>query len=183
MRIIHAQNRARGSTAFSVEDPSARVTRMLKGRGHGPSPVFRMHPHAPERCQTGFLMSLTPHALREIKPGVSALDIFVADLTECHTHAVAKPSRLAQLFREDSLPGILLSSGNEDVWVFAQLRNPGVTRDVLSVVLRRLYSAIFDSGVVCTHRQHAPLASLLTRSAGMAAFVAAGGYGIRRARL
>ena len=91
MRVIHARHRARGSTAFSVEDPSARVTRMLKGCGHGPSPVFRMHPHAPERCQTGFLMSLTPHALREIKPGVSALDIFVADLTECHSRAAANP--------------------------------------------------------------------------------------------
>ena len=77
----------------------------------------------------------------------------------------------------------MLSGGNEDVWVFAQLRDPGTTRDVLSVVLRRLYSAIFDSGVVCTEKQHAPLASFLARSAGMAAIVAAGGYGMRRARL
>ena len=35
MTVIHAHNRVRGSTAFGVEDPSARVMSMLKKKGHG----------------------------------------------------------------------------------------------------------------------------------------------------
>ena len=72
MTIIHGEHRARGSTAFSVEDPSAAVGRMVKKRGHAPSLVFTINRDAPARCQTGFLMSLTPHALREVRPLAAA---------------------------------------------------------------------------------------------------------------
>ena len=188
MHIIHGQNRARGSTAFGVEDPSALVGRMVKKKGHGPSLIYLMSRDAPERCQTGFLMSLTPHALREMRPGVTALDTFVSDLVSCHKEAAANPSFLARAFRENSLPAILIRGGNEESWVFTQLQEPGMGRDFFSVILRRLYSAIFDSGLVCTQKQSAPLMSLLGRLAGLAALAAAGRYSmhgkmVRRSKL
>merc|ERR1712045_69999 len=65
LHIVHGQNRVRGSTVFTVEDPSARILGMVKKCGHGPSPCLKLTPESPDRCQTGFLMSLTPHALRE----------------------------------------------------------------------------------------------------------------------
>jgi len=116
----------------------------------------------------------------QVRPGgISALDVFVEDLISCHAEARAQPSRLAALFREDSLAAILLRGGNEESWVFAQLQTPGAGREVFSVVLRRLYSAIFDSGLACTQRQTAPLGSLLARVAGLAALAAASRYGVR----
>jgi hypothetical protein len=180
MTIVHSHNRVRGSTAFSVEDPSAEVSRKLKKKGHGPSPVFRLHPEDPSRCQTAFLMSLTPHCLREITEGVPALDIFVADVVACHKEAKANPSTLASFFSEDSLPAILLRGGNEENWGFANLHDPGAKREFLSVVFRRLYSAIMDSGVVCTNRQPAPLKTILGRTVGAAALMVGGvGYAAR----
>merc|ERR1712023_246580 len=70
MKIIHAHNRVKGSTAFSPEDP--------------------------KRCQSGFLLSLTPHCLRQVGPGGGkpALDVFVEDLVECHDSITRKPSVL-----------------------------------------------------------------------------------------
>ena len=164
-----------------MEDPSAGVSRLVKAKGHAPSPVFRIAPDEPERCQTGFLMSLTPHCLREVQPGVPALDIFVRDLVSCHRESQAQPSALAAMLPESSLAAILLRGGNEESWAFAQLHKPGVTRDVLSVVFRRLYSGIMDSGVVCTERHPAPLRSVLTKSLGAAAALA--GYGAVRSKL
>jgi len=176
MHIVHGQYRVRGSTAFTVEDPSARIQRMLKKCGHGPSPAFKLNSPFPDRCQTGFLMSLTPHGIREMKPGMTALDIFVADSIESHKKAMASPSCLAKLFREDSLMAILLSGGLTDLWLFAQLREAGVRRDVSSLILRRLFTAIYDSGVVCSQKQQAPVQSLLARITGLVCLVALGGF-------
>jgi hypothetical protein len=53
MALVHAHNRVRGSTVFSVEDPSAQVMSLLKKKGHGPLPLFRVCPEDPSRCQTG----------------------------------------------------------------------------------------------------------------------------------
>ena len=92
MTLIHAHNRARGSTAFGVEDPSQRVFKLLKKKGHAPAPLFQIYPVDRSRCQTGWLMSLTPHCLREVD-GVPALDIFVSDLVACHKQVPACPAR------------------------------------------------------------------------------------------
>jgi hypothetical protein len=183
MTIIHAHNRVRGSTAFSVEDPSAYIAKMMKKKGHGPSPVFRIAPDDRSRCQTGFLMSLTPHCLREIEEGVPALDVFVADLIDSYNEAQANPSMLANLFSEDSIMAILLRGGNEENWGFASLHAPGTTRDVMSVVFRRLYSSIMDSGVACTQRQKAPLQTVAGYAAAAAAGAVGVGFGLRRSKL
>merc|ERR1719240_1407380 len=78
---------------------------------------------------------------------------------------------LAKLFRENSLPGFLLSGGNEELWVFERLHFPGLQREVVSLILRRLYSAILDSGVVCTNRHPNPLKVLLQRCLAFAIFL------------
>lgn len=159
MKIVHAHNRAKGSTAFGVEDPSACIYKKLKKKGHGPAPLYRIMPSCPNRCQTGWLLSLTPHCLRQIKPDKTALDVFTSDLME--SKKTFRYPSLAKLFSENSLPGFLLSGGNEELWVFARLHFPGAQREVVSLVLRRIYSAILDSGVVCTKRHHNPLKVVL----------------------
>jgi len=170
MTVIHSHNRAKGSTAFGIEDPSAVVQKMLKKKGHGPAPLFRLCPADLGRCQTGWLMSATPHWLREVN-GVPAIDVFVADVIECHKAAAANRSSLAKLFRPESLPAIILSGGLDDTWTFAQLHNPGFMREALSLVFRRLYSGIMDSGVVCAGKRVSALSIVLTRSFFMALFV------------
>merc|ERR1712151_199977 len=79
MKLINGQHRAKGSTVFSFEDPSATVSSHLKRRGHATSPIFSVEPSELDRCQTGFQLSLTPHCLREFKDGKSALDVFAKD--------------------------------------------------------------------------------------------------------
>jgi len=156
MHVMHGHYRVRGSTAFTVEDPSARLQRMLKRCGHGPSPAFRLNSPFPDRCQTGFLMSVTPHGIREIRPGEDALQIFTKDAIESYKK-LGRPSCLTKWCREDSLMAIMLNGGLTDVWLFAQLREPGMRRDVMSVILRRLFTAIYDSGVVRSRKQKAPV--------------------------
>ena len=73
------------------------------------------------------------------------------------------------------------SGGNFENWGFAQLHAPGLARDTLSVVFRRLYSAIMDSGTAATgaHPAPSPLRGVLARSAAWALV----GLGVGRARL
>lgn len=163
LTLIHAHNRVKGSTAFGVEDPNARMGRIMKKKGHSPAPLFNISPSNPTRCQTGFLMSLTPHVLREVR-GVPALDIFVEDVIEAKKTVDASPSLLAKLFKEASLPAILLSGGNEDTWLFSMLYRPGFFRDIMSVIFRRIYSAIMDSGYACSNRHVAPLQTVVLRA-------------------
>jgi hypothetical protein len=158
MTIIHAKNRVKGSTVFAVEDPSAVLGKKLKKKGHATSPIYQVSPDEPARCQTGFQLSLTAHSLRQVQGGESALEVFERDVVEAHKAAKASyPSLVAWLFRESALPAFLLAGGNEEMWGFGQLRSPGIGRAAVSLITRRLYSAILDSGVVCSERQHAPL--------------------------
>mmetsp|Transcript_21323 Transcript_21323/g.33161 ORF Transcript_21323/g.33161 Transcript_21323/m.33161 type:complete len:97 (-) Transcript_21323:25-315(-) len=64
-------------------------------------------------------------------------------------------SSLAKLFRENSLFAFLLAGGNEELWSFELLRRPGFARDAVSLILRRLYSGILDSGVICSNKRSA----------------------------
>jgi hypothetical protein len=117
-------------------------------------------------------MSLTPHCLRNIN-GVMALDIFVSDLVAASREVKENTSSLASLFPESSLVATLLRGGNEENWGFASLHAPGLTRDILSVAFRRLYSAIMDCGVACTAKHPDPLRAVLTRSAAATAVATA----------
>lgn len=162
LKFVHGHHRAKGSTAFGIEDPSGCTAKKLKKLGHGPAPLFGISPENPDRCQTGFLLSLTPHCLRELDDGKPALDVFVRDLVQ--VKKTAKTASLAAPFSENSLPGFLLSGGNEECWMCVQLREPGLGRDVISVVFRRLYSGILDSGVACSDRHASPLRELAKRS-------------------
>merc|ERR1719433_953661 len=103
---------------------------------------------------------------------MTALDIFVEDSIASHKKAMASPPCLAKLFQEDSLMAILLSGGLTDLWLFAQLRESGARRDVMSVILRRLFTAIYDSGVVCSQKQQAPVLSFLCRIAVLVVLIA-----------
>jgi len=168
MTIIHSQHKVPGATAFGVEDPSGVVQKKLKKKGHAPSVLYGLAPENPKRVQTGWLLSMTPHGLRQMPNGKKALDIFVADAAECHKHVTASYSSLAKCFRESSLPAFLLSGGNEELWTFELLRRPGFARDIVQLVLRRLYSGILDSGVVCSKKPHAALQEVLKRALALA---------------
>lgn len=157
MMIIHSNHRIKGSTVLAVEDPSALTSKKLKKKGHSTSPIYCAHPEAPHRCQTGFQLSLTPHCLRQMKDGKSALEIFTDDAVEAHRDALACYPPLAKRFRENSLLAILLCGGDEAIWALDFLRRPGVGREIVSLMLRRIYSAILDSGVVCSKRHPTPL--------------------------
>lgn len=152
MKIIHGQHRAMGSTVFAVEDPSAVVCKKLKKKGHGTAPIYLVCPSEPNRCQSGWQLSLTPHCLRPFKDGRSALEIFSDDVLECHKAAQASYTRLATMFKENSLLGFLLTGGNEEFWTFGLLRQPGRGRELISLILRRLGSGILDCGITCSNR-------------------------------
>mmetsp|Transcript_78641 Transcript_78641/g.138675 ORF Transcript_78641/g.138675 Transcript_78641/m.138675 type:complete len:852 (-) Transcript_78641:99-2654(-) len=168
MKLIHVQNKVVGATAFSVEDPSGVMQKKLKKKGHAPSPLFGMAPEDPKRVQTGYLLHLTPHALRQMENGKRALDIFVVDAIESHKQVSASYSSLAKIFRECSLPAFLLSGGNEELWTFELLRRPGFGRNTVQLILRRLYSGILDSGVVCSKKPQAALQEVLKRALALA---------------
>ena len=85
---------ARHAPVRSVEDPSARVVRLVKAKGHAPSPLFRIAPDEPDRCQTGLYMSLTPHCLRELRPGVPALGVLPLLLEDMPTGTTGTTSKL-----------------------------------------------------------------------------------------
>merc|ERR1711976_971804 len=81
-----------------------------------------------------------------------------------HAEVEATYSPLAKMFPENALLAFLLAGGNEDLWGFALLRTPGILRNCISLILRRLYSGILDSGVVCSNKYRAPVQELLKRS-------------------
>eukprot|EP00930_Biecheleria_cincta_P036508 TRINITY_DN25027_c0_g1_i1.p1 TRINITY_DN25027_c0_g1~~TRINITY_DN25027_c0_g1_i1.p1 ORF type:complete len:848 (-),score=132.65 TRINITY_DN25027_c0_g1_i1:57-2600(-) len=163
MKLIHSQNVVTGSTAFGVEDPSGCIGKRLKKQGHFPSPLFGVAPEHPSRCQSGFLLHVTPHALRTMENGQRAFDIFVTDAVKSYRHVSANYSSAAKCFRENSLPAFLLAGGNEELWSFELLRRPGFGRDFMQLFLRRIYSGILDSGVICTQKRPAALRELLKR--------------------
>jgi hypothetical protein len=160
MTIINGQHRAKGSTVFAIEDPSGVMSKELKKRGHGANPIYSLEPSEPERCQTGFQFSLTPYCLREYRDGKTALDVFAEDVLSAHKATKNSHAGLAGKFAENSLLGVLLSGGSEECWLLPSLRQAGRGREIVSVIIRRLYSGILDSGVVCSDRHPAPINAL-----------------------
>jgi len=181
MTIVNGQHRCKGSTVFAIEDPSAVVGKKLKQRGHSLSPIYALEPSEPDRCQTGWQLSLTPHCLRELD-GRAALDIFAADAVECYTVAKASRPAFARHFAENSLAAFLITGGNEEFFTFEQLRQPGVGRDVTSLAIRRLYSAILDSGVARSNRQSAPLKEAVRKGSSFVILPLLAMMMLRRAR-
>ncbi|KAL1508327.1 hypothetical protein AB1Y20_004437 [Prymnesium parvum] len=166
MRLVHSSHRVAGSTVIAIEDPSGVMMRKLKKLGHSFAYLFNLAPDQPHRCQTGFSLSLTLHCLREVQPGKTALDVFVSDLLRTHgALAAARPRQLhLRYFRENTLLGTLLSGGLIDPYLFSLARQPGVGRYIAETIVRRMFSSLLDSGVVCSNRHAAPLKELLQRA-------------------
>merc|ERR1712070_940547 len=98
VKLVHAHNRVFGSTAFGIEDPSAYLSMLLKKKGHSVAPLFCICPTNRSRVQTGFTLHLTPHTLREVRDGKSALEIFFTDLAETQKKAREGYPAAAKLF-------------------------------------------------------------------------------------
>lgn len=172
MTIIHSKHRPKGSTVFAIEDPSAVVGKRLKQKGHAPGPIYETYPDEQGRCQTGFQFSLTPHVLRVVKDGKSALEMFRDDVVELFEAASPSYPAVAKLLKENSLPAFLLAGGDAEIWLFALLQQPGPGRELVSLMLRRLYSAILDSGHACSDKHKAPLRDVSTGGGAMLAMLA-----------
>lgn len=164
MTLVHHENRIEGSSVLAVEDASAWVGGRMKKRGHGLAYLFNIYPEQPQRTQIGWQLSVTPHALRSVDCGRSALDIFLDDLLAAHSALKARPPVVASLFKEGSLLSVVLGDGAIEPYIFSYLwshGHPGCT--VATAILRRLFSCLLDSGVVCSHKRTAPISQLVAQ--------------------
>ena len=163
LAVVHRSHRAAGSSVISAEDPAGVLMRKLKRRGHSFASLFNLYPSDPARCQYGWSLSLTPYALRDLGGaggGATALEVFLRDLGRAAAEARAADSRLATLFSANSLPGILLRGGTEELYLFTLLWRPGLGRAAASLVLRRLFTGLLDAGVVRSRKRADPLREL-----------------------
>lgn len=164
MKVIHAHNRMPGSTVIAVEDPSGAVAPRLKKKGYSTMPIFLVRSGDPAACQTGWQLSLSPHHLRPVKRGKSALVAFTEDLVP--THRAVQGTTLAQLsrrfLRENSLLAFL-AAGNPDPFLFQLLRKEGLGRKFVCLIIRRCITAQLDSGTVCTLKRRDPVWQLACR--------------------
>ena len=102
LAVVHGGQRAPGSTVLAVEAPASVLTKKLKRRGHAPAMLYNLAPESPAANQYGWCLSFTPHALRDVGGGRTALDVFRADLAACA--AAGSPGGP---FSTNSLAGIL----------------------------------------------------------------------------
>jgi len=147
--IVNKRNRVKGSTVVAVEDPAGASGRLLAKRGHTVAKLFGLCRFDQGRCQSGWQVSFTPHALRPMQSGEMALDVFIADILSV-SEKVKASSKLAisrKLFPEYSLPACLIS-GNIDPFFLKLLHNPGYGRSFSQLVVRRYFTANLDSGIV-----------------------------------
>jgi hypothetical protein len=172
MSVIHHQNRVAGSTVFSVEDPSGVMIKKLKKRGHAVATLFSVCPAHPERCQTGWQLSLTPHALRTVgKDGKMAVEVFredaIASFRETKTNTVLQ--FLLGFFGENSfLP--CLAGGNIDPAVLPFLQEAGVGRNQMQTIVRRFFTIQLDCGTIRSNRRKNPLGETIFRLKRFLAF-------------
>eukprot|EP00656_Telonema_subtile_P014728 TRINITY_DN1760_c0_g1_i5.p1 TRINITY_DN1760_c0_g1~~TRINITY_DN1760_c0_g1_i5.p1 ORF type:complete len:361 (+),score=104.83 TRINITY_DN1760_c0_g1_i5:1260-2342(+) len=168
MTVVHAEGKMPGSTVLAVEDSSGIMTRRLKKKGHSFAYLYNLYPEDPDRCQTGWSLSLTHNSLRELPGGATALDTFVGDLVQVHKSLGVGPCWAHKLWKENSLLGILASGGLVDSWLFGLLWKPGARRSIAEMVIRRFFSAILDSGVVRSNKRTQALKIFLARTAILA---------------
>merc|ERR1712232_714449 len=106
--------------------------------------LYNLHLDDPGRCQTGWSISFTPYALRQVRDGKRALDVFLSDLQSASKEVQATPAALAKVFPENSLPAILLSGGVIEPWIFALLQRGRVARTIPEAVIRAFFTVILD---------------------------------------
>lgn len=155
MVIFHAHNRSKGSSVIAVEDPSGAVCKRMRRLGHSTGVLCNMQPEYPSRCQTGWQLSITPHQLRLLDGGKSALDVFVDDLVWIHeavqADRVLNISR--KLFRESSLPAHFISR-NLDPFMISLLAKAGLSRSLVTLVIRRAFcTGQLDGGTLCFRKR------------------------------
>jgi len=168
MKVIHGHNRYKGSTVVSVEDPSGHMIRKLKKKGYSVSQMYSICPGQPNRCQTGWQLSITPHHLRIVNErGQTALEVFVEDLIhEFKTLQADSKFKLAQtLFRENSLMGYILS-GNVAPYIFSLLSLNGTSSQLFAqTTVRRYCTAQIDSGTLrISGKQNAAIPQVLEKA-------------------
>jgi hypothetical protein len=153
---------------MAFEDPSGAVAIALKKKGYAAATIYNVSPEHPERCQTGWQMSMTPYQLRLIGSSKQpALDAFVEDCIDAGRAVKASPAhKMSQaLFKENSLPAHLIS-GNIEPWIFSLLAHGGLGRAFAVMVVRRFCTAQLDSGVVCVAPHEDPVKALGKRIVG-----------------
>ena len=180
--LVHARNRARGSTVIAAIDPCSVATKLLKKRGHSVAYLCNLAPRQPERCQSGWSLSLTPHCLRSVTRPVSgggattmtALDIFVEDLLAVRAELAAAPppSRFVAALDQNSLAAVVARGGEIEPYLFSLLAHPGVGRTLAETVMRRVFTTYLDSGEIHSRKRKAPLATLVCLLVAFAALVA-----------
>lgn len=172
MRLFHKSFRAGGSTVISVEDPSGLMSKKIGKRGHYVARVFGVAPEFPDKCQTGWQLSATPHALRWVAAGKEgevggrmALDIFLEDVVAAHKEVQenAFMQNLWGVFRENSLFACL-AGGNMDPYLLPLLQREGAGRAITQRVVRRFFTSSMDSGVVHTRRRRSPVVAVAKRA-------------------
>lgn len=174
MKLIHSEHRTLGSTVISVEDPAGIMTRKLNKKGHGFAMLYDMAPEDPSRCQSGWSLSLTPYALRQVAGNRSALDVFRSDVVSVYEEVQGKPPLALKMFKENSLIGTLLSGGLIDMYVFGCLSSSSsYKRATAQIIIRRFCTYMLDCGGVCSSKRKAPIKQFLMRA--LAFFVIAFG--------
>jgi len=162
LTVIHSKNRCKGSTVVSVEDPSGIYKQKMKKCGHTLASLFNVYPNEPKRCQTGWQLSLTPHALREVK-GTCALDLFLKDLKASH-ELIASHSNMyhmvTSVVSENSLLACLCS-GNLDPFLLPYLGQFGRARKFMEEFVRRFFTAQMDCGILNSERRRNPAQQLM----------------------
>ena len=170
MQLIHKRFRAGGSTVISVEDPSGLMSKKMGKRGHYVARIFGVAPEFPDRCQTGWQLSTTPHALRRVPQkgkGTGkeiALDVFLRDVVAAHKEVQQNSvmQKLWNMVPENSIIACLVG-GNMDPYLLPLLQHAGPGRALTRRVVRRFFTASMDSGVVHTGRHQRPIAVVMKR--------------------
>eukprot|EP00927_Polykrikos_kofoidii_P034797 TRINITY_DN2943_c0_g1_i1.p1 TRINITY_DN2943_c0_g1~~TRINITY_DN2943_c0_g1_i1.p1 ORF type:complete len:855 (+),score=133.84 TRINITY_DN2943_c0_g1_i1:76-2640(+) len=172
MKVIHKENRLKGSTVIAVEDPSGAVSQKLKKKGYSTNSIYNVRPEEPSLCQTGWQLSLTPHHLRRLKNGKTALESFGDDLVSAQQSVQGnKVIRFTSSWlRENSLIAFTIS-GNTNPYVFQLLQKEGIWRNMASTLIRRMWSAQLDNGVICSKRRRDPIGALARRTGLQAMFL------------
>ena len=164
--IMHKQNRVKGSTVIAVEDPSGYTSRQLKKKAHSVMQLFQFQPNSPNKCQTGWQLSLTVHSLRKLENGQTALEKFTSDFEDVQRKLKKQKVllKVQELFGENSIFAFLIA-GNVNPYLFGLLRSPGPRRDFACTMIRRFVTGTLDYGKTKARPDKSLYVTLL-RSAG-----------------
>lgn len=127
--------------------------------------LFNLEPDNPEKEQIGFGLSLTLHSLRDIRPGQSAIQMFVADLLRIHEAVAPRcvPRQRFTLIPKGSTLKALLLGGSMEPYLSSLIKKTGPRRWLTEMLKRRIVSCLLDSGIACSNKLATPLQTLLRR--------------------